>query len=930
MTQNYDNSIQAVIKQLGQNKKIPAMDLVKPNPELAAIISKMVYSRDPEERAGALYSGNHALNTGQVQVISETSMSRIRDNEYITQLFPDIELAIQILISSILSPKDMVKTELLYTSEGEMTLPSDVSLRLKELIKKHWENLYDIRPKLSEILRESLFTTGSYISAVLPESLVDEIINNNNIGVATESAIIESELYNKSVSDNKVRVKSLGFLGRYADSQNSIGLESLNASHDRTEYLFLDDLKTDQNLEITDNLFLLKLPKLKEAAIKETTKNLMSRIMKPSTVGSVSCESIQQYNIKNANQISSRNIFKDSQSNSMVFMTLPSSGNLKRKSVGRPLRLKLPSESVIPIYVPGNESQHIGYFVAIDGDGHPVSYNSNKDSLQTAGSILNGQTSQTHSLSSLLIDKAKRNLIDSTSAPTLEQLAKIYGNIVENNIVKKLKNGIYGQNVKVGETEDLYRIMMSRSLAGRFTRLVFIPSEYVTYYAFKFFPNGVGKSFLDEIKILTSLRAIVMFAKVMAMTKSAINLTHVNMVLDPRDPDPKKTITMASNEIMRMRQMYFPLGINSPTDLVDWIQKAGVEMSFEGHPRLPTTKFEFESKNQQHQVPDTDLDENYRKHTYMAFGISPETIDNGFNTEFATTAVQNNILLSKRVSQTQDQFTPLLTQDCIKTIKADSIFIREALKLLAENENNIISHLTEEEKELLKGDNKHQLFSDILERYLDTVKIELPKPDQTTLANLTTEFDNYSTAIDKGIEQYISQELVNNNITGNVSEVMDTLKAIVKSYYLRDWMAKNNYLPELAQLTSSEENGKASIDLFESNATHIKTIMRSTLRLIKALKPSKLAANKDMENLDVDEGSQITSSSSDADGGGSDDGGMSFDMGEFGLDDESGGDSDSTNNDSTPPADDNTTETNNTQGSDTSGENKDNTNNKPE
>lgn len=62
-------------------------------------------------------------------------------------------------------------------------------------------------------------------------------------------------------------------------------------------------------------------------------------------------------------------------------------------------------------------------------------------------------------------------------------------------------------------------------------------------------------------------------------------------------------LEIAIHEVLRMRQQYFPLGINSPTDLVDWVQRAGVEFSFEGHPGLPNTKFDFDIKNMQHTIP---------------------------------------------------------------------------------------------------------------------------------------------------------------------------------------------------------------------------------------------------------------------------------------------------------------------------------------
>ncbi|NYW24484.1 hypothetical protein C6506_28745, partial [Escherichia coli] len=84
-------------------------------------------------------------------------------------------------------------------------------------------------------------------------------------------------------------------------------------------------------------------------------------------------------------------------------------------------------------------------------------------------------------------------------------------------------------------------------------------------------------------------------------------------------------------------------------DLVNWIQRAGLQFSYENNPLIPEVKIDFENANLSHTVPDSDLEEELRKQTIIALGLPPETVDNGFNPEFATTVVNNNILLSKRV-----------------------------------------------------------------------------------------------------------------------------------------------------------------------------------------------------------------------------------------------------------------------------------------
>jgi hypothetical protein len=429
--------------------------------------------------------------------------------------------------------------------------------------------------------------------------------------------------------------------------------------------------------------------------------------------------------------------------------------------------------------------------------------------------------------------------------------------------------------------------MLARSLAGKFTTMVYIPEEFMTYFAFKYHPNGTGKSLLDDLKIITSIRSILLFARVMALTKSAINLTHVNMNLDPNDPDPEKTIEMGMHEVLKMRQNYLPLGINTPTDLVDWINRAGFEFTFDGHPGIPQTKFEFESRNIQHQVPDDSLDESLRKQTYMAFGISPETIDNGFNSEFATTVVSNNILLSKRVSQYQDILCRQLVDYVQKLLSCDEVFKKEALDFLKENKGLMEKTFSAQEVKDLDEDTEDGNLLFAIEKYLEYLDIELPKPDETSVDTQLEAYTKYEEALDKAITSWISPDIITSDVSGEISSYADTIKNIVRAHYLRQWMSDNNFLSELGDMVTKDEDGKANMDVFDINKAHIEGLVKMSVRFIDSMKSVKAAADKDIQNLGTEPAQSSGDSSQSGDGGGSQDGGaQDGGMDDFSLDGE--------------------------------------------
>lgn len=859
---NNVESLKKVIKHINTNTKYPALQLVKENPEVAAMISKLVKPREINQFDINNKASHQNLNQSQIQAISDSVKARIKDNENIFQLFPDIELAVQILISSILSPKDMVKTDIIYKVKDAI-LPAELILKLNLIIKSHLEGYYNITEELQPILRATLFDTGSYVKVILPESIVDEVINHN-VHASVESM---SELF---IND---KVTSLGILGNSGEPKKGTALERFSLMPSKVAYngsltmegetdgaskVILEDL-----FEITDNYKLLKLPMVLGAH----AKNRIKEILNPK----ISLEATKLTNTEFTGLL-----YKEAQGETEQFVVIPTPANAKRKSVGRPLLMKLPSESVIPVFVPGDKTKHVGYFVLVDIDGNPVSASSQNDNQGGLSGIAANQ-GQNQSLSSMLIQKAKRNLASTDSGDiTLDQITKVYSNIVEKNLMDRLRNGVYGNNASIGDNEEIYRIMLARSLASKYTRLIFIPSELATYFAFKYFNNGVGKSYLDDVKVLTSLRAIMLFSKVMAMTKNSIAITHVNMTLDPNDPDPQKSIEMASHEIVKMRQQYFPLGINSPSDLVDWIQRAGFEFSFEGHPGLPQTKFDFETKNLQHTVPDNELDELLRKQTYMAFSLVPEMVDNGFNSEFATTVVSNNILLSKRVIQIQEPLTKQLSDYARKIISNDSFALNDLLDVLKSNLGLIEKTLSDEEKTAFSGD-QNRFLTDLLERYIDNLLLDLPKPDTTSIETQISSFDQYVESLDKTMDAWINSDFMTSDLTGEVSGNIDAIKAVVRNYFIRKWQSDNGFMPELNDIVTADEDGKATLNIYEMNKNHMEGVMRSAVEFIKSLQAIKQAADADLENMGVE--TSVDDTNAEDDIGADDFGGDDFDMG---------------------------------------------------
>ncbi len=830
-----------------KDKKMLAAKIIETNPKTLSIVPKLI--RDQTTPVNDLDKGDFNINRSILEDMHSRVMSVKNNNKNIMKLFPDIELAIQILVSSILSPKKMTDIQLNYKLDQRITVPPAVSSELLDIIKTYINDNYELEEKLPEIVREALFASGAYVQAIIPESSVDDIINTDILPTY-------------STEEFKTRVDTV--IQELTSPVNILGLtkqEEVVIAEKATGEDLAKAMASESFVRITDNVKIMKFGKWKDRINAAVIKNSLKR------GGAISQESLEKVGYmdifrQKSGMITNRNTEFVKRKNETI-----------RKTIGKPMVTRIPTESIIPVFIPGNETEHVGYFVLLDETGKPL----NTDVKNTNISQINSLITSNTQAQMTPVQKAYNALVtDSTSGVNINQLFDMYKDVLERQIYSTIKNSLYGSDVDVAEKNDIYFLMFTRALANQRTNLLFIPKELVVYFAFNYNDVGIGRSLLENLSVLSSLRAILLFSKVMAHAKQSIDITKVNISLDPNDPDPEKTIEQIQDSVLKLRQNYFPLGINNPVDLVNWIQRAGLQFSYENNPLLPNVKIDFENVELQHTIPNSDLEEDLRKQTIIALGLPPETIDNGFSPEFATTVVNNNILLSKRVAVYQKTLTKHLNKLLVTLTYND-----EDLRTLLRKEiMNRIPHLekalTENEKALLTKDK-----AGFIEYYIDHLSehifIDFPKPDNTNINNLSAEYDVYKENLDKVIDSVISTETFAADVAGDVSEHIDTIRNVYRHYLLRKWMSENNFYPEVLDLAGSDlEN----IDgMISSMTEHLSSTMRNSASLLSLMEKFKKAVNSDLAAVTGDGAETAeasTSDSSDTDagdegGGGGDD-----------------------------------------------------------
>lgn len=844
MTPYSPTNLATVIKE-NKEKKMAVSKIIESNPATVSVLPKLITDKNAPKTVTS--TERLQLNSAILETISKQLETNRNNNKNIMKLFPDIELCVQILVSSILSPKKMTDVELIYKLKKDFKFPPTVAATVISTISNYITEEYDLENKLPEIVREALFTSGSYSMAVIPESSVDELINKDIIAsFSTESFQQEADKIISAAVD-PIHLKPYDF--RSPLPEKSISAESLVRHMASSDYV-----------SITDNTNLIKYTELRE----DITSNLIKK-----THRNRSTEALEATKEK----IEYLDIFRQRQSitNGSNVTFLKTRDEARRKTIGKPMTVKWPSSSVVPVTIPGNSTEHAGYLILQDAEGKPLNLDASNDVAHNSRSNMFGDA---NSSAMTPVQIAYRNLIADTDAKIdSNQLFTMYKEILENQLFGTIKNSLYGKSVDIANKNDIYYIMFMRAISDQKTSILFVPKELMVYFNFNLNEHGIGKSVLDNLSILTSLRAILLFGRVMAQSKQAIDVTDVNITFDPRDPDPEKTISIIQDSALKLRQNFFPLGINNPVDLINWIQRAGLKFTYSNHPLLPETKIEFSNSNIEHTVPDGDLEETLRKQTFQALGMPPELVDNAFSPEFATNVVNNNILLSKRVLLNQQALTRDLTK-LLSLIVYNDETLREKLRdLIEKKKDEVLATVGETLKSLLNND-KEAFYDTFLDQLADNILIELPKPENTNLTNLAQEYEEYRNGLLKIFETLLDAETFSDDIAGDMTNHVNTVKNIYISQILRQWCADNNYYPEALSLVgaSKEEADK----LIETHTAQITTSLRNGALLLRTMSALKQALTKDLSGIEGESGSTAGPTSDSETSTGSDQGGANL------------------------------------------------------
>ncbi|MNP89222.1 hypothetical protein D3C85_16260 [compost metagenome] len=840
--------------------------------EVKAAISKL--GADPHGAAGA--RNNIRLPDSRVMAqVANTTIGNIQDARNLFQVLPDMDYARQILISATISPGDLTDTKVLYSVE-DRSLDSNLTGPLLRNTQEFFDNSYRIRSLLHPILNDTMFETGSYPLLVLPESAIDRIINSDNYnGISMEAAVEVLDAHMRQETDGNGHYNPWGILGSpvsgkapaATDSYTGVSFESINHNNTYQHDVTLSGVKVsfeglmsnvkgmpdDENIrtlrtsleslgktadkmisskgstiQVTDNINILKRPMVIETRRRLATRRIYGGKLRSNASLESRAKTGDQEAIRNLAAVE-KSLYTKRHYKHIPVQPIMTHAQTGTETYGHPLVVHLPSESVIPIHVPGNPAEHVGYYVLLDIDGNPISVADMTSYLDDIRNQMNNADSQ----ASQIINQARRGFegMGGIHNEIIDEMARVHSEAVEADLLSRLRAGALSGNYELGKTENINRIMLSRHLKGQKTMMLFVPAELMVYIAFDYNEYGVGKSILEDGKILGSIRAALMLANTLATINNAVGGKTINITLDPDDEDPVGTVEFLLSEHAKVNAQGFSriVGSTHPIGLADQIQNHGVNVVVTGNTRYPETTYDVSQRDGTARPVDADMEKVMADRHARMFGLSPEMMDGSNQSDFATTVVQNNLMLLKRVIQNQEKFEPFLTDFVRRYVLNSGIFIDEMRELVKDN----VEYLPEDLKKDTTLDDAAKV-DEFIFRFISALTVTLPSPEIGDVKKQMEQFQDYTDALDKVIDAYLSEEMFATDTTIGMEELLPNVKAVVKAEFQRRWLRKYNIMSELDVFnTVNEEEDTPAFSLLEASADHLDGLNNSIAMYVK-------------------------------------------------------------------------------------------------
>ena len=525
--------------------------------------------------------------------VHEQLSRMLRDSKQLKQLAPEIDQAARIRVSSILSPNDYQEGVFEVTLDALADADPELAQTITAYLKTQINEILKIGQKCDKWCTRCLYGIGSVPILMLPAKYLlgamedgrlpgsDYLVTyegTRNFSLGLEALGNES-LTNKTVNavrDQILGVKIMTDGSRVANEAFTAAFDGAVTGSSAAVYYaevmdkFMATVGNDSGIAYDANG---NIPDDLKSCFEALTVDMKAKMDDTGIIKIAENPEIIRFahNLRNDKKQRANNKYMERMDpdNYQIQQLVSLQKYTTAKDDGKnPYCFweVLPSEAVFPIISPHDPEQHLGYLVAIDELGNPVT----AKTIEDAGCGVPGGTSAYNT-----VFGKSRELGLKYGRYAKSMATTVFDALLDKYILAKLK-GMSFDEVSIDKGNSIAMVMFHRMLEKKKTSLVFVPTDLMTYLCFDYRENGTGKSLIEDIHFILSLRATFMIASVMAMANDSVNHHNISLTFDEEVTNYEQIIDMVVNSYVNKKKMSFS---TDPSDISASLARGAITVS---------------------------------------------------------------------------------------------------------------------------------------------------------------------------------------------------------------------------------------------------------------------------------------------------------------------------------------------------------------
>ena len=721
-----------------------------------------------------------------LQSVSSNTRRQIENIKNIKIIAPEIKMAEQIIISSIISPTDL-QTDLISVSVEVPTLSDDVNAKLSKRINDHFNDQLHFGSKLKSWLTTAGFKEGAKAVIVLPHS-----------ELGTMNAV--ADVWDPEAKDILLDAKSDSSVEALFDSTAS--LKELVCGEDviaATEALFEDagislessDGKPSDKDKVIKDLIKHNFDILSEnSGVITVTKNLKylskGKVRQERSISRLAREAAKQFDGFDPESPDSRPEFGVFTINDVI----------EAQKGDMPIILEIPADSVIPVCAPRDVTNHIGYWVVIDENGQPA-----QGEYAFNGGSAGGVSRLAYNSARAVYGNNIMQTFDLTgnmnNDQTIEMMSKVFAVAVNKLLTSKMREeGLTGLNIELHNAVG--KSIFYNLLAKTKVRLVFVPESMMIYYRFDHRDDGTGKTFLEDIDFILSLRTTLTIAKIMAAIDNATKHRTIEVNVDEQNKNPLETIENVRRAFLTK---YAPSFTTDPSIAAESILNQHVTITPKAIAgTTDDLSVSLDSRYGSSQAPDQDLFEMLNNMSGLGLMVPPSALNQLAETEYSRSVATSNLMFSNAVRGWQNDIKPYNKKFAMNYLCAHHGLLEDIKKILKDQD----TRLDKSVKDGISPDidqSKNSLHNKLME-VIAAVEINLPTPNVSMTKAQYEEIQSYMDAVANMVEKIFPDDMASGD--SDAQSQLSALRAVIIGNILREYMDKIGF-HEIASIPTTDE-----------------------------------------------------------------------------------------------------------------------------